>query len=132
MKAVCVAVLVSLAPLGQAWAWGQEGHSIVAEIAQRRLNEASAAAVSKLLERASLASIASWADDIRNDNLQTSNWHFVDIPIATDIFDRGRDCAPNAQSGDCIVAELERLKNELRCGADAARRDALRFAVHFV
>ncbi len=133
MKGICVAALVALMPLSQAWAWGQEGHSIVAEIAQRRLNEPATAAVSKLLERGSLASVASWADDIRNDNKPTGNWHFVDIPIHSDHFDRARDCEPNEERGDCVVAKLERLKSELRCGTDDfAKRDALKFAVHFV
>jgi hypothetical protein len=133
MKSICVAAFAVLMPLSQAFGWGAEGHSIVAEVAQRRLSEAAAAAVGKLLERGSLASVASWADDVRPDNSPTSNWHFVDIPISSDIFDRARDCEPNPARGDCIVAQLERLKNELRCGADDfAKRDALKFAVHFV
>jgi hypothetical protein len=132
MKRASVVAFAVLMPLGQAFGWGSEGHSIVAEIAQRRLNDAAAAAVGKLLDKASLASVASWADDIRNDNGATFNWHFVDIPINSDVLDRARDCKSDPR-GDCIVAELERLRNELRCGADdVAKRDALKFAVHFV
>jgi hypothetical protein len=45
---------------------GPEGHSIVAEIAQRRLTPEAAAKVREILgENASLASIASWANDYR-------------------------------------------------------------------
>ncbi|HEY4374928.1 MAG TPA: S1/P1 nuclease [Burkholderiales bacterium] len=116
-----------------AFAWGPEGHAIVAEIAQRRLTPEAAAAVASLLGRGhSLASVASWADDERDERPGSYNWHFVDIPLAADTYDAVRDCAPNPR-GDCAVAELERLKTELHCAnTEDARRDALRFAVHFV
>jgi hypothetical protein len=38
MKAMCFAFLLALVPLENALAWGQEGHSIVAEIGERRLD----------------------------------------------------------------------------------------------
>jgi len=127
-----VIVLVG-APCDQALAWGQEGHSIVAEIAQRRLSPPAAAAVARTLGRGhSLASIASWADNIREKRPETTNWHFVDIPIADGTYVPAKHCAPSPK-GDCIIAELERLKTTLACTRSAAaRRDALKFAVHFV
>jgi hypothetical protein len=132
MKAFCIAAVLALTPLHQAWAWGQEGHSIVAEIAQRRLSPAAADAVNRLLAKASMASIASWADDVRPSRKETGNWHFADIPIGEDRFDRTRNCKPEPD-GDCVVAELERLRNDLRCAAtDDAKREALQFAVHFL
>ena len=80
-----------------------------------------------------MASIASWADDVRTSRRKTNNWHFADIPIAQDKFDRARDCKPDPDQGDCIVAELERLRNDLRCApTDEAKREALQFAVHFL
>jgi nuclease S1 len=42
-------------------AWGPEGHSIVAEVAQQRLSEPATQLVRKLLKGRSLASIASTA-----------------------------------------------------------------------
>jgi len=133
MRTIFIAAVLALAPLHQASAWGQEGHSIVAEIAQRRLSPAAADAVNRLLEKASMASIASWADDVRTSRRKTNNWHFADIPIAQDKFDRARDCKPDPDQGDCIVAELERLRNDLRCApTDEAKREALQFAVHFL
>jgi hypothetical protein len=118
---------------GQAHAWGAEGHSIVAEIAQRRLTPAASTAVTTILGRGvSLASVSMWADDVRSSRPETYNWHFVNIPIADAAYDPAIHCAPTPR-GDCVVAELERLRNELRCApTDAAKNDALRFAIHFV
>jgi len=119
--------------VAQAHAWGPEGHSVVAEIAQRRLSPAASTAVTTILGRGvSLASVAMWADDVRASRPETYNWHFVNISVADSTYDPALDCAPTAK-GDCVVAELERLRNELRCApTDAGKNDALRFAVHFV
>jgi nuclease S1 len=118
--------------VGQALAWGQEGHSIVAEIAQQRLSEKAAKTIQQLLKGRSLASVASWADDVRPERPETSNWHFVDIPLMFEKYSEARDCKANPQRGDCVVKELMRLRNELRCTAGESRVEALKFAVHFV
>jgi hypothetical protein len=129
-----LAAFASVLATAPVLAWGPEGHSIVAEIAQRRLSPAASAAVAELVgPRVSLASLASWADDERTRRPQTAHWHFVDIPLDAREYDEARDCRPNAEHGDCIVRELERLRTEMRCAPTVAgRRDALRFAVHFV
>jgi hypothetical protein len=130
LVAVCAAAVL---PMENAYSWGQEGHSIVAEIAQHRLNPAATQAVTQLLgPNVSLASISSWADDVRGARPGTYNWHFVDIPGSQTDYVPARDCQPTS-AGDCIVNELMRLRTELRCGAtDTIRREALKFAVHFV
>ncbi len=130
--ATTLAVLLALPLCGTAQAWGPEGHSIVAEIAQQRLTPQAAAAVQSLLGGRSLASVASWADDVRDKRPATSQWHFVDIPIASSTFDRATQCK-QTDKGDCVIAELERLKSDLRCAAGPdGRLEALKFAVHFV
>jgi hypothetical protein len=45
-------------------AWGRAGHQIVAEIAQGRLSKPSRQAVADLLQGATMASVALWADDM--------------------------------------------------------------------
>jgi hypothetical protein len=138
-----IIILLCLCRPGAAFAWGQEGHSIIAEIAQRRLSPEAAAMVEELLGRGhSLASVASWADDFRSteEGKKTYNWHFADIPLKEDKYDKNRDCPPNAEKGDCVVEELNRLKHDMHCTAqrdlsDAEREEqarALKFAVHFV
>jgi S1/P1 Nuclease len=117
-----------------AFAWGQEGHSIVAEIAQRRLSPQAAAMVSTLLgPGVSLGSIASWADDVRDSRPKTYNWHFVSIPIIRATYDPTVDCKPDPDKGDCVVAEVDRARKDMNCATDpVARAEALKFLVHFV
>lgn len=129
---MALAMLARVLAAGSALAWGPDGHSIVGEIAQRRLGAHARAQVERLLGAGhSLAAEGSWSDDVRPDRPETFNWHFVDIPLAAAAYDAARDCAATAR-GDCIVAELARVRRALRCGNDDERREALRWAVHLV
>jgi hypothetical protein len=92
VKTAWLALALAVVPLEKALAWGQEGHSIVAELAERRLDAATLEKAKALLRaespsvtnaRVALASIASWADDYRAEHVETTNWHFVDIPYDT-------------------------------------------------
>ena len=132
MKPLLPLAALTVALAGPAQAWGPEGHSIVAEIAQQRLSPSAAQMVRKLLKGRSLASIASWADDARDKRPETTGWHFVNIPLDVETYNAGRDCKKDEQKGDCIVAELGRLRNELRCASGEAQVEALKFAVHLV
>jgi hypothetical protein len=139
VKAFGYAMMLTLASAQQAFAWGQEGHSIIAEIAEQQL----AASQPKVMEKihsilgpgVSMASIASWADARRDEAPQTENWHFVDMPVEVSAYDPAAHCA-RTPKGDCIVAQLSRLRNDVRCKKDTKQdkeqREALMFAVHFV
>ena len=132
MKTVALSAIFGCTLASQVLAWDQEGHSVVAEIAQRRLTPEAVAMVEQVLGKGhSLAAVASWADDVRDARPETYNWHFVDIPIGDTEYDPATECQPT-DKGDCVVAELDRLKNDVRCASDQAKIEALKFAVHFV
>lgn len=135
MRTVLAVAMLWLLPHQAAWAWGQEGHSIVAEIAQQRLTPAAAAAVKALLGGdVSLASIASWADDIRDERPDTYNWHFVDMPLDVARYDPALYCKPDPNKGDCVINAIARARATLgdRKAPKARRTEALMFLVHFV
>src|SRR5262249_9582562 len=121
--------LLALTAPDQACAWGPEGHSIVAEIAQRKLAREAPDIAQKIAAimgpGESLASIASWADDFRDEHKSTTNWHFVNIPIASSTFDPETQCKADDPEGDCIIAELDRLKSALRCKSGDEQKQAL-------
>lgn len=134
-------VLLLFMPLA-ATAWGPEGHEIVADLAQVRLNENAKAGIRSLIGDVSLASIADWADEIRRDRDETYNWHFVDIPMSATGFSDDRDCfLPNnkhkgaaTDHQNCVVDRIEIFERVL--GDTNAPREqrieALKFLVHFV
>src|SRR5262249_12215446 len=131
LRTLTISAALSFALLGPALARGPDGHAIVAEIAQRRLSVEATNMVATLLGRGhSLASIASWADDVRDKRPETEKLHFVDIPINMATYSAARDCAPG-KTRDFIVKELDRLKDELASGTADKKLDALKFSVHF-
>lgn len=134
MRTFFASSIILLASYSSALAWGQEGHSIVAEIAQRRLDPSATTLISSLLGTGvSLGSVSSWADDVRDDRPKTYNWHFVSIPIGQANYDPSRDCKDDEERGDCVVAEVERAQREMHCAPDATgRTEALKFLIHFV
>jgi nuclease S1 len=133
-SAIIVAFPLLLFPLEEARAWGQEGHSIVAEIAQRRLTPAARQKVRDILGgEASLASISSWADDVRDILGKSYNWHFVDIPLNESNYDPVRDCEDTPR-GDCAIKAIERNKQVLSDASSGSKKklEALKFVVHFI
>jgi hypothetical protein len=126
--------LLSLVPLNQAFSWGASGHSIIAEIAQHRLDPQVFAQIEQLLGRqVSIASIASWADDITQQRPDTVNWHFVNIPYDATTYDAAHECQPNPK-GDCVIKAIERSLATLKkpSAPKDQRVEALKFLVHFV
>jgi hypothetical protein len=139
VKTTGLACLIAMTLSTQVYAWGQEGHSIVAEIAQRRLHAAPLAKIQALLAieapavenpAISLSSTASWADDYRANHSDTAAWHFVNIPDNRSTYDPDSDC----KNAACVVDAIGRFKTVLAdCSTPAADRlQALKFLVHFV
>lgn len=133
----CGFVLATLLPALPAHAWGEQGHRLVAHLAEAELTPAARTEIARLLagERdPSLAGIANWADDIRDHDpalyRRTARWHFVNLAEDGCSYDARRDC----KRGDCVV---EAIRKQAAILADprqplAARRDALKYVVHFV
>ena len=134
---ILIAALLCLGAASTAYAWSRLGHSLVGELAERHLDPAAKAEVAQLLAGEAdptLGGIASWADDLRNSDperfKQTSRWHYINARGGGCQFDVARDCA----NGGCVVSAIEEQRAILadRSQPLAARRDALKFVVHFV
>jgi hypothetical protein len=133
MGRLAIFVLVAFVLPSRVFAWGTEGHRIVAEIAERYLEPETAKQVRDLLaieNETSLADVANWADQIRRQRPETAQWHFVDIPIAAARYNVARDCAGN----NCIVAKTEDFAAELHDASLPVRErlEALNFLTHLV
>src|ERR1700719_1022367 len=101
--------------------WGRDGHAITAALAEAHLTEGARLGIKALLKDASLASIASWADEVRPERDETYNWHFVDIPKKASGFSDERDCflPASGHTGsatdhrNCVVDRIEIFKKVL-------------------
>lgn len=119
------------------YAWGEAGHRIVAMIAERNISPDTQLRIKQILGDVDLASVANYADDVRDDNLWTYNFHFVDIPIDDDVTDDvykpSRDCKPSPK-GDCVLAAIRRFRNHVLSASSTPgdRAFALKFIIHLV
>jgi hypothetical protein len=113
------------------WAWGADGHRLIAEYAFARLSPAARAQVERLLALepgATLPSVSTWADEVRSPT--TAAWHYVNFPRDADChYDGDRMCI----QGNCVVGAIERQLAVLASDApDEWRLLALKHVVHFV
>lgn len=139
-KATVVAALALttalLTPPPAALAWGKQGHSISAAIAELRLSPAARQQVDRLLAgepNPTLAGVSNWADMVRANDPElgrvSAPWHFVNLGENDCVYDP----AINGNNGQNIVEALRTQTAILadRARTDAERGQALKFVVHF-
>ena len=122
-------LLLLLLPHPRAWAWGSEGHRIIADIAWDHLDGATLQKLRQYLGDNDLASISTWADDIRSGRPATGPWHYVDIPADASGYEP-KDCPAD----NCVVGQINRFAHILGDPSQpfTARSEALKYLVHFV
>ena len=139
------ACLLTLALALPTWAWGPQGHTLVALIAAMRLDCSARTHVAdpppppadaEALADA-MADASTWADEIKHvsEGSGTGNWHFLDLADS----DGGDEIAERHPGGDCITAKLSELRQALEAGQglhfqnhNYSSADVLRFIIHFM
>lgn len=138
LRLVFATALLTLAVSPAALAWSALGHQMVGELAQRHISPAAQTQVDLLLAGEpdpTLAGVAAWADRLRDLEPErfkaTSRWHYVNTPPGQGCgYEPARDCP----DGQCVIGAIEAQRRILadRSQPLEARRDALKFIVHFV
>ena len=125
--------MIFTAATNLAFAWDDEGHQIVALIAESHLTAAARQDIGGLLAsegKTSLADVATWADRIRAVKIPRQPDHIVRIPLNNLPYDPERDCKENT----CVIAALLesiRVLSDHKAPIEA-RAVALNYVVHFV
>ena len=109
--------------------WGQSGHRIIARTAALQLSGDATRAVRRLLQGASLASVSTWADDVRTERPATGPRHYVNIPIWDGTW-RPALCPRDECVIGTLVAQQKILADRSRSRAE--REEALKWVVHLV
>ena len=150
----CCLILLVVLPTAQAW--GNDGHQIIATIAQSRLTATAQKKITLLLNNQNMSSVATWADSVR----KTPEWswsaplHFINVPDGKCSFSYTRDCKKDFCCAGAILnftkqmllsTELEmetetETETETSAAAAAAAAaavkvtalDAAKFVIHFV
>lgn len=123
----------------QVFAWGQNGHRIVGQIANSHLTKTTQKALLPLLGGDLLAEVGTWADEMRSDpapfwQKESSRWHYINVAVPKD-FDAAHYHTPQTKEevkdiyGGILrcIAALKDKNTPL-----AERQFYLRFLVHLV
>jgi S1/P1 Nuclease len=159
-RSVSVSLICAMALWpASAQAWGDEGHQIVALIAEHYLDAAVKLRVQRLLATdasalvsdSSMASEATWADRYRDSDRDTSalryrqtrQWHYVDLELGAPDMERACFAHPALPPGtpasagpaaDCVVDKIDQFEAELANPGTSSdeRRLALQFLLHLI
>jgi hypothetical protein len=136
--AAVAALAASLGSAHPAFAWGDEGHQVVALIAWSYLAAPVRARVNQILAAdgdgvgvgpSAMAAAATWADRFRSADRRTAGWHYTDLEVGAPDFgracDTARSCAPDKAAAFATV-----LADRAQTPADQAF--ALKMVLHLV
>ncbi|MBH0072030.1 MULTISPECIES: S1/P1 nuclease [Pseudoalteromonas] len=121
-----------------AHAWGQNGHRIIAKIAESHLSETTKTKLLPLLNNESLAQVSTWPDEMRSApgefwQRKSSRWHYINTsankPISLNhSHTKNKESVTNILEG--IHYSIKVLQDE-QSSLDA-KQFSLRFLVHLV
>jgi hypothetical protein len=142
------AIILSLG--SQAFAWGDEGHRTVGEVAALYItadhDTATLEWVKQTLKGQSLGNAATWADDIKFSPPQDADgklfvdkagnhnkWHYVDLPIGCADFDTcDKSFRPEPEIVGRINACIDALLGSPAAGDPLNKRNAMRMLAHLL
>ena len=125
-----ILILLSLISLDNPMLWGEIGHKVVGEIAERKLDPDVKYIINDLLDGESMASASTWADEIKSDPLyqKYSPWHYVNMPL-----DMEYENSKKNPKGDIVFALKQSIK--ILKNPDSAIEEKsfyLKFLIHLV
>jgi hypothetical protein len=113
-----------------AFAWGQNGHRITAQIAYQHLTPTAKKAVAALIDDENFVELSTWPDHIRSDPEwdHAEPWHFMSVDDDAAI----SSLTPPLEGN--ILSKLEDFERTLRNSSPSKKdkRDALAFYIHLV
>jgi len=109
--------------------WGKTGHRVIGQIAQDHLTPEALKAVTELLDGETLATVSTYADEIRSNPAMDGFkiWHYVNLPL-----DKKYQEVEHTQ--DNVVIAIEKCIDALKGGALTKEQKSfhLKFLVHLV
>ena len=129
MIAFLTALAVTSPP--SAFAWGPQGHRVIARVAEDRLTPEARAAIKDLLHPGdTLPDVAGWADHEGHDVVpKSAPWHYINVPIGDAKFD-----PKLIRNENNVVVQIAHFRKVVadKSKPKQDRQRALLFLVHFV
>ena len=132
MKRFLITALLAITSTVTLWAWGGQGHSTVAHIAERYMTKRAKSNVESYIGGRSIVYYASWMDYVRQFEpyVVTTNWHVDYWTDAERTDSEGKPMPPNhVRQINRIVADM---KDDFRSLPDSLVTINIKFLVHLV
>ena len=121
-------LIILLLPLAVYADWGKTGHRVVGQIAQDNLTPEALAAVTELLDGETLATVSTWADEMRSnpDFRPYDIWHYVNLPE-----DKKYHEVEHTQENAVIIIQrsIEKLQSDI---SKEEKAFYLKYLIHLV
>lgn len=132
-KNICLLLaLLLLFSIEQLFAWGQEGHRIIGQIAYQHLTPQAKKNLDQILGEKGLIYWSNWADEIKSDTIYPNSydWHFQDLNGGMSDSALFATLINYPQEGGNLFKVLDSLIMVLK--NEPANVDALRFIIHLM
>lgn len=111
-------------------AWGQKGHDVTCEIAERHLTRKARKAVARLLEGKSMVYWSNWLDNASHtpEYAYTKTWHYKNIDAG--VLFEDAELEPKGDVVTAINKQMQTLKD--KASSTESKRLALKMLIHLV
>jgi hypothetical protein len=147
-----LAVMILVANVPSAFAWGDDGHQTVGKIASLRIKPRTAQKIAEILKPGeTLASIATWADTVKErvgktdpdpdtnaflqdvvHNDKNREWHYDDLPLNCKNYQTCTGFTPDNDIVHMLNICIRTLQGHPDPNHPLTKRNALRLLVHFL
>jgi hypothetical protein len=149
---VLLSAVIFLAPVGSAFAWGDDGHQTVGKIASLRIRQRTAQKLAQILKPGeTLANISTWADTVKDrigktdpdedtnlflqdiaHNEKNREWHYDDLPLDCKSYQTCTGFTPDNDIVHMLNVCIRTLQGHTDPNHPLSRRNALKLLVHFL
>jgi hypothetical protein len=118
-----IGLLLSGLP-GQVWAWGRQGHHLVAQLAMHQVSPQARERVLQILNGMTPEAASTWMDDVRRDTAYryTAPWHYINIE---------KDSSYRPGPGSNVINALQQAFAELKQDTTSLERQRFDVLVLF-
>jgi hypothetical protein len=128
MKRLTLSICLCIGVLFLA-SWGFKGHRAIAGIAQKHLTSNTAYVVSAYLKGQSMADVATWADENRNNT--TAPWHFLNLPLGLSHEQFVQAVQQSDNNVYTAILKAEAMLKDKNLSPDE-KNEALKYLIHLV
>ncbi|KID55725.1 S1/P1 Nuclease [Pseudoalteromonas luteoviolacea] len=138
-SSITVLALSTCLMSSSAFAWGQNGHRVIGELAQNNLSHTAMSQVQLLLGDDSLAEVSTWPDEMRSSpspfwKKQSGKWHYINIDDPSQMHRYDNGSIEHKHEVKHILDGINYAVNVLKSTSSTHedKQFALKFLVHLV